>query len=275
MNDYRRRPGAVVRAKPSFLAGIAVLLSVPAAFVHAVDGLRPVERGSLVTSDPIDRHALVTRHNIAWNKLAGQIPLGNGEFCFNADATGLQTFGGNTMSHWAWHSFPLPPGWTADQAPPTGTFQKGRNTGPDVFPEDTDAIRTWMFDNPHSMNLGRFRLCGKDGAELQPEDFTGLSRTLDLWSGVQTSTYQIDGTPVHVSTFVLPSLDAVAVRLESPLVGRGALEVALDFPYPSLENLAWVGDFDRVGGHKTEMTTAGGSRADFLRMEAGGYGGRD
>jgi hypothetical protein len=43
---------------------------------------------------PINRRALVTRHDIEWNDLAGQIPLGNGEFCFNADATGLQTFGG-------------------------------------------------------------------------------------------------------------------------------------------------------------------------------------
>jgi hypothetical protein len=40
----------------------------------------------------IDRHALVTRHNISWDKLAGRLPLGNGEFCFGADATGLQTF---------------------------------------------------------------------------------------------------------------------------------------------------------------------------------------
>ena len=72
---------------------------------------------------PIDRHALVTRHNIEWNDVAGQIPLGNGEFCFNADGTGLQTFGGNTMSHWGWHSFPLPAGITADKVPATGTFQ--------------------------------------------------------------------------------------------------------------------------------------------------------
>ena len=61
-------------------------------------------------ADRIDRQALVTRHNIAWNEATGQIPLGNGEFCFNADGTGLQTFGGNSMSHWGWHSFPLPEG---------------------------------------------------------------------------------------------------------------------------------------------------------------------
>lgn len=33
--------------------------------------------------ESIDHHALVTRHNIEWSDLRGQIPLGNGEFCIN------------------------------------------------------------------------------------------------------------------------------------------------------------------------------------------------
>ncbi len=101
----------------------------------------------------IDRHSLVTRHNIEWNDIMGQIPLGNGEFCFNTDGTGLQIFGGNTMSHRAWHSFLLPEGFTPDQIPSTGTFQKGPVRGPDVFPEGSSEIRSWMFDNPHIFNL--------------------------------------------------------------------------------------------------------------------------
>ena len=116
----------------------------------------------------IDRHALVTRHNIEWNQVDGRLALGNGEFCFGADATGLQTFAGNSMSHWGWHSFPLPEGWTPERVPSTGTFQKGRNTGGDKFPAGTDAIRTWMFDNPHIMNLGRLRLMRPDGRVLRP-----------------------------------------------------------------------------------------------------------
>ncbi len=214
---------------------------------------------------PIDRHALVTRHNIQWNQVAGQIPLGNGEFCFNADGTGLQTFGGNSMSHWGWHSFALPAGWTSDRVPATGTFQQGHNQGPDHFPPHTDEIRKWMFDNPHVLNLGRLRLCRASGVELKPNDITGLARTLDLWSGIQTSTYQIDGEPVRVETCVHPTLDAVVVRIDSPLIERGALQVALDFPYPSLQNGPWVGDFSQKNGHTTDMTRHGMSRADFVR----------
>jgi len=131
----------------------------------------------------IDRHALVTRHNISWDKLTGRLPLGDGEFCFGADATGLQTFAGNSMSHWGWHSFPLPEGWTPEQVPATGTFQKGRNVGRDKFPPETEPIRVWMRDNPHIMNLGRLRLMRAGGRTVQPGDISGLQRTLDLWTG--------------------------------------------------------------------------------------------
>jgi hypothetical protein len=213
----------------------------------------------------IDRHAVVARHAIHWNEAAGRLALGNGEFCFGIDGTGLQTFSGNSMSHWGWHSFPLPEGWTPERVPATGTFQKGRNTGGDNFPPGTDAIRKWMFDNPHIMNLGRLRLRRADGRALAPGDIAELERTLDLWAGLQTSHYRIDGQPVTVETCGHPTLDLVAVRIESPLIESGALEVALDFPYAALNNDAWVGDFQRVEGHSTKTTAPQPGRMDFER----------
>ncbi len=240
---------------------VAAILLDPLAGVRAA-----VEPTSVAALTRIDRQALVARHNIEWNDPAGQIPLGNGEFCFNADGTGLQTFGGNSMAHWGWHSFPLPAGWSPERVPPTGTFQQGHCQGPDVFPNDTGAIRTWLFDNPHILNLGRLRLCKANGTEVVPAEITNLSRTLDLWTGVQTSTYQLGGEPVRVETCVYHSLGAVAVRIESPLLAHGGLQVALDFPYPTLTNDAWVGDFGRLEGHHTELTKHGESRADFRRV---------
>jgi len=241
------------------LAALTTLLLAPSVALHATDAPTPVDQSS------IDRRALVTRHNITWNAVAGRLPLGNGEFCFGADGTGLQTFAGNSMSHWGWHSFPLPEGWTLDRVPSTGTFQKGRNTGGDNFPPGTDAIRAWMFDNPHIMNLGRLRLLRPGGRALVPGDISGLKRTLDLWTGVQISHYQVAGQEVNVETCVHPSLDLVAVRIESPLVASGELEVALDFPYPSLENSAWVGDFTRTNGHAITALGQGDRRIDFTR----------
>lgn len=157
-----------------------------------------------VGAAPIDRQALVTRHNITWNDPAGRLPLGNGEFCFTTDATGLQTFGGNAMAHWGWHSFPLPEGWTPERVPATGTFQKGRNQGPDVFPKGTEALRKWLFDNPHSFSFARLRLVKAGGAALQPDEIKELSRTLDLWAGTQSSSFKIGGQPVTVTTCVHP-----------------------------------------------------------------------
>ncbi len=239
---------------------LAALLMMPLAGLYATGSPIPAK------GDRIDRHALVTRHNIEWNDVTGRMPLGNGEFCFTADGTGLQTFGGNSMSHWGWHSFPLPAGRTAADIPPTGTFQRGRNQGPDQFPPDKDDLRQWMYDNPHILNLGRLRLCRAGGAELKKNEFSGLTRTLDLWSGKQTASYQIDGEPVRVETWVDSAVDAVAVRIESPLITSGVLCVALEFPYPTLANRQSVGDFSKLDGHRTQVSRQEKTRADFLRV---------
>src|ERR1700677_2803118 len=80
---------------------------------------------SCLASPKIDRHALVSRHDPelhafdAWNPFS----LGNGDFAFTADATGLQTFAAsftNTiplsiLSQWGWHSFPNPNGWSIEK----------------------------------------------------------------------------------------------------------------------------------------------------------------
>jgi hypothetical protein len=192
---------------------------------------------------PINRHALVTRHNLEWNNLAGQIPLGNGEFCFNADATGLQTFGGSTMSHWAWHSAPLPPGCTPADLPPTGTVEKGRITGPMRKASEHRELDGWMFRNPHPINLGRLRFLRSTGAVLEPKEIGSISRRYDLWTGMHTSRFEVDGQPVVAETCVHPTLDLIAVHAESPLLRDGKLVVALDFPYPSANNSSrWTGD---------------------------------
>src|SRR5512147_3152281 len=74
----------------------------------------------------IDRQALVTRHNVVLNKPDPLTPLsvGNGEFAFTADITGLQTFPEyhqkgmslGTHSQWGWHSLPNPEGYKLTDA---------------------------------------------------------------------------------------------------------------------------------------------------------------
>jgi len=242
---------------------------------------------------PIDRKALVTRHNIRWGwEERGQIPMGNGEFCFNVDGTGLQTFGGNTMSHWGWHSFPLPEGVTQDQIPPTGSFIKvtkgERYIGPDTIPNDKKKIGQWMTDNPHISNLGRLRFVRPDGTPLTVEDITSnANRNLDLWTGTHSTRFVVSGdwinggdnwvNPaelgssghwVNVTTYVHPDLDEVSVRVESPLIARGVIKVELAFPYPTLNNeITWVGDFKKANenGNLTTMKQISDTKTEFKR----------
>ena len=216
---------------------------------------------------PIDRHALVSRHNITWNEPAGRLALGNGEFCFGVDGTGLQTFAGNSMSHWGWHSFPLPAGWTPETLPGTGTFQTGRLTGGDNSFDGKDAIRNWLFDNPHIINLGRLRLSRPDGRAILPGDIHNLTRTLDIWRGMQTSRYTLDGQHVVVRTCVHPTLDMVAISIESPLVKSSDLKVSLDLPYPALNNDAWVGDFSKTKGDQSITSTRKDERHFFIKRK--------
>ena len=75
-------------------------------------------------ADPIDRHALVTRHDVVLTNFDAASPLsvGNGEFAFTVDATGLQTFPEafehttplGTLSDWGWHTIPNTNGWSID-----------------------------------------------------------------------------------------------------------------------------------------------------------------
>ena len=217
------------------------------------------------TEQRIDRHALVARHNIQWDQVDGRLALGNGEFCFGVDGTGLQTFSGNTMAHWGWHRFPLPEGFQPADVPATGNPDRGHIHGEMAVPRDREALYHWMYQNPHRLNLGRLRLCRAGGAPLTPGDVTKLSRRLDLWTGLQTASFEVDGQAVRVETCVHGTLDAVAVRIESPLLARGELAVSLEFPYGSLQNGPCVGDWTKPAAHTTRLTRPGPQRADFAR----------
>jgi hypothetical protein len=206
-------------------------------------------------ADRIDRQALVRRHNLEWDTSKGIIPVGNGEFAFGADCTGLQTFRGNAMSHWGWHSDPLPPNITPDQIPVTGTIATGKNLELVKTFGETPELSKWLRFNPHRMNLFRLRFLHEDGSPLVEEKIENPKRHLDLWTGLMTSRFEVSGQPVKVETSVHPTLDAVAVRIESPLIRTGKLVVAIDFPYPDVKGRRpWVGDWDRPDDHQTVFT---------------------
>ena len=90
----------------------------PGSLAPAPGARAPATQGATVPTEKIDRRALVTRHNITLSRIDPTSPLmvGNGNFAFTADITGLQTFPEQysplapllTESQWGWHSFPNP-----------------------------------------------------------------------------------------------------------------------------------------------------------------------
>ena len=96
------------------------------------------------------------------------------------------------------------------------------------------------------MNLARTRFLHADGSELKPEEIKDVKRDLDLWTGVHTTTFTLDGTPVKVATCISDDVDldsTVGIKIDSELVQSGKLVVEITFPYPSLLRDAWTGDF--------------------------------
>lgn len=193
----------------------------------------------------IDRGSVVSRHNVTLRAPDPLTPLsvGNGEFAFNADITGLQTFPEYhrqgtplcTQSHWGWHTLPNPEGYTlADaledydvdgrQVP----YVSGAGTGGGY-----SSAALWLRGNPHRLHLGRIglKLAKADGTPARIEDLANTSQTLDLWQGLLRSGFEFDGHAVRVQTVCHPVQDLVAVRIESPLLSEGRLGVSVSFPY--------------------------------------------
>ena len=228
---------------------------------------------------PIDRHTVVTRHNVVRTRSGAQSPLqvGNGNFAFGADITGLQTFVAfNTLSDWGWHSAPLPPGQTPEDFRGQVWDTHGRSVAyPSPDPE-RPALSAWLYANPHRINLGRLglRLLKAGGTEAALSDLTDCRQELDLWHGLLRSRFSVEGQPVQVETACHPALDAVAVRVESPLIAAGRLTAFLDFSDDDGREFAdRVGGWDNPEAHQTQVTRREKRRADIThRQDAAEYG---
>ena len=217
----------------------------------------------------IDRHALVSRHNVVFNKPDPLTPLsvGNGEFAFTADITGLQTFPQyhqqgmplGTYSQWGWHSLPNPEGYELTDVLDEYSVA-GRNVpyaADGSFSGGYSPAGTWLRENPHRLHLGQIglRLTKSDGSLASIKDLTGTTQTLDLWAGLLTSRFEVEGHPVEVLTVCHPSRDILAVHIASPLLEEGRLAVTLRFPYGGKEWREAV-DWDHPDRHTTRLRVA-------------------
>jgi len=216
--------------------------------------------------DRIDRHALVTRHNPVIRKLDVDAPLtiGNGGFAFTADITGLQTFGEHyhrwgvpveTQSRWCWVSDPNPNNYQLSDANKDFRQAAGRIV---AYPTQASTpAGDWLRKNPRIHPLGQVSLdyTKADGSPLAPGDIQNPEQTLELWSGVITSQYTIEGKLVKVTTVCHPQYDLVGVRIESGLVVSGKLAAKIAFPRGhdvAIKNTPPL-DWAKPGSHQTKV----------------------
>ncbi len=217
----------------------------------------------------IDRHALVSRHNVVLTAFNGERPLqvGNGEFAFGMDITGLQTFAPfNTMSQWGWHTGALPAGVKEEDYQGVVLETHGRPVRYPLFDPAKPKLSSWLAANPHRINLGRVglvltKLDGHLGRQL---DIKNPNQSLDLWTGIVTSRFEFEGEPVVVTTACDPKSDSIGVEIKSRLVRTGQIAAFLQVPGNNpLQFANFVGDWDHPV--RLEPTRPSPQTAEFLR----------
>lgn len=248
-----------------------------ACLIFALLAAPPVGLGSETKNPPIDRFALVTRHNLNFHEPKPDIALtvGNGNFAFTTDATGLQTFPAfhhpaiplTTMANWAWHSDPNPNHYSLRDVERPLQIRGKTEYFPTVgFPyENNDPASDWLNQNPHHFSLGQIGLVilKKDGSEAAMSDLKNISQELDLWTGTIHCHFEVEGVPVQVVTVVHPAMDLVASRIESALFHQGRLAVRLRFPYPTYQDDP--SDWEHPDRHKTVLKKEGDRKIHLWR----------
>ncbi|MDQ0253180.1 hypothetical protein J2S74_000552 [Evansella vedderi] len=227
----------------------------------------------------IDRKALVTRHNPIIKKVEPLSPLsvGNSEFAFTADITGLQSFPESysvplgTQSHWGWHSTKEPNLYDFNDIRLQSLDTYGRGVPYPLYPEDKEEAYHWLRQNPHRIHLGQLSFLFKkdNGDRVEITDIYNTKQVLNLWEGCLHSEFEIEGKTVHVTTIVHPGHDEISVKVVSELMEANQLQVVLKFSAPDMYSNNWdeCGDLDWDNAHRhgTEIVSKTENTAILLR----------
>ncbi len=228
-------------------------------------------------TDRIDRYSLVTRHNIRHSEIdpLHSLSVGNGEFAYTADITGMQSFPEfheqgiplGTQSQWGWHSFPNPENYTPEDV--MTLFSAGSDSVPYPFQYINDADErkntalAWLRENPHRLHLGLIgmRILKDDSSQCTLSDIKNPLQQLDLWTGELRSSFEIDGEKVEVITYCHQELDMVSFRISSGLIAAGQIQLTFTFPYARHEKFSPGYDLNSPEKHQTALISETSSSA--------------
>ncbi len=227
------------------------------------------------SQDPIDREALVRRHVVRLSQVdtLASLSVGNGEFAFTVDASGLQSYYEEyergvplgTQSQWGWHRFTAIENYSLQDVAVYDTSCNG-SVIPIAVQHDTGRkakathnLRT----NPHRLHLGivGLKLLDAAGKVMGLEELKDLDQHLDPWTGRIESNYQVEGVPVKVVLYGHQTYDAIAARVTSPLIRSGRLKVFMKFPYGSDCHVCPGYDWGVPENHTTQMLKQGSDHA--------------
>jgi len=198
----------------------------------------------------IDRKQLVMRHNpkLAMFDSHNPLSVGNGDFVFTADVTGLQSFNELyedamplcTMANWGWHSTPYGGEVKAlKKADLTPKYYDTYGRQVPYYSDHKSKVEkyNWIRQNPHKYNLGRVGFVFEDerGNILSSAAISDISQELDLYTGILHSHFTVNGIKCYVKTAVCPHYDTIGIEAESELIASGKMYINIALPYPSHE----------------------------------------
>jgi hypothetical protein len=216
---------------------------------------------SMAQTVAINREEVVRRHTIHISKAdsLASLTVGNGQFAFTADVTGLQSFPAyyqkgvplGTQSEWGWHSFPNKENYRREEALKEYNLE-GKKITYSVQVKEPERSRKavdYFRQNPHRLQLGNIGLeiTKKDGSIATIADIQNIDQQLDMWTGKLESRFTVEEVPVTVTTYAHQELDAIAVQINSPLLVEKRIAIRLHFPYPN-------GEFKDVGSFEGDST---------------------
>lgn len=212
----------------------------------------------------INRYELVNRHNPIMKEVDPESPLsvGNGEFAFTVDATGLQTLYKEqienkvplcTMSQWGWHKTPVKANkyYTMEDLVMTEYDSVDRTVtyAVDKIPGN-EEVYDWLRQNPHRLNLARISFFWED-KEISSDQIKDIRQELNLYEGIINSRFSVEGYPVKVTTICHQEEDILGIHIESEALHLNKLSVRFLFPYGSPDITA--SDWEKPNSHQTTV----------------------
>lgn len=225
---------------------------------------------NLSENSKINRFELVNRHNIIHSDIdpLNSLTVGNGEFAYTVDITGMQTFPEfyekgiplGTQSQWGWHSFPNPDDYTLSDV--IKMYWAGNDSVPYIYQfttaneERKNKASQWLRENPHRLHLGLIGLeiYANDTIPMAISDIEDPIQELNLWKGEIISKFKIEHTPVKVITYCHQDMDLISFRIASDILLTGKMKIKIRFPYATHEKFSTAYDLLRADKHTTAIS---------------------